>query len=53
MKLLKVTFLWSSCFLMSMSVWASGGVLDTTFHSPDGYVLWDGGSGYDRPKDDK
>jgi len=51
MKLLKVTFLWSSCFLMSMSVWASEGVLDTTFHSPDGNVLWDGGSGYDRGRD--
>jgi len=51
MKRLKITFLWSSCFLMSMSVWASEGVLDTTFHSPDGYVLWDGGSGYDRGRD--
>jgi uncharacterized delta-60 repeat protein len=51
MKLLTITFLWSSCFLMSMSAWASDGVLDTTFHSPDGYVLWDGGSGYDRGRD--
>jgi uncharacterized delta-60 repeat protein len=48
MSQLKVKFLWGSCFLMSLSVWASEGVLDTTFHSPDGYVLWDGGSGYDR-----
>ena len=51
MKFLKVTFLWSMCFLMSMPVWASEGVLDTTFNSPDGYVLWDGGSGYDRGRD--
>jgi uncharacterized delta-60 repeat protein len=51
MKHLTCTFLCSSCFLMSMSVWASDGVLDTTFHSPDGYVLWDGGSGYDRGRD--
>lgn len=51
MNLLKVTFLWGSCFLMSLPVWASEGVLDTTFHSPDGYVLWDGGSGYDRGRD--
>jgi len=51
MKLLKITFLWSSCFLMSLPVWASEGVLDTTFHSPDGYVLWDGGSGHDRGRD--
>ncbi len=51
MKRLKVTFLLSCCFLMNMSVWASDGVLDTTFHSPDGYVLWDGGSGYDRGRD--
>ena len=51
MKHLKVTFLWCSCLLMSFPVWASGGVLDTTFHSPDGYVLWDGGSGYDRGRD--
>jgi len=51
MKHLKVTFLWCSCLLMSLSAWASGGVLDTTFHSPDGYVLWDGGSGYDRGRD--
>ena len=36
---------------MSWPVWASDGVLDTTFHSPDGYVLWDGGSGYDRAHD--
>jgi len=51
MKLLKIAFLWISCFLMSLSVWASEGVLDTTFHSPDGYVLWNGGSGYDRGRD--
>jgi len=51
MKLLKVTFLWSCFFLMSISVWASDGVLDTTFNSPDGYALWDGGAGYDRGRD--
>jgi len=51
MKHLKVTILLSSCFLMSLLVWASEGVLYTTFHSPDGYVLWDGGSGYDRGRD--
>ena len=51
MKHLTITFLLSSCFIMSMSAWASDGVLDTTFHSPDGYVLWDGGSGYDRGRD--
>jgi uncharacterized delta-60 repeat protein len=51
MSQLKVTFLWSSCFLMSLSVWASDGVLDTTFNSPEGYVLWDGGAGYDRGRD--
>ncbi len=48
---LKFTFLLGSYFLISLSVWASDGVLDTTFHSPDGYVLWDGGSGYDRGRD--
>jgi uncharacterized delta-60 repeat protein len=51
MKLLTVTFLLSGFFLMNMSAWASDGVLDTTFHSPDGYVLWDGGAGYDRGRD--
>jgi len=51
MKHLTITFLICSCFLMNMSAWASDGVLDTTFHSPDGYVLWDGGSGYDRGRD--
>jgi len=51
MRGLKVAFLWSSFFLMTMSVWASDGVLDTTFNSPDGFVLWDGGSGYDRGRD--
>ena len=51
MRGLKVAFLWSSFFLMNMSVLASDGVLDTTFHSPDGYVLWDGGAGYDRGRD--
>lgn len=51
MKCLKLTLLLSSYFLMSSPVWASEGVLDTTFHSPDGYVLWDGGSGYDRARD--
>jgi uncharacterized delta-60 repeat protein len=51
MRRLKVTFLFISCFLVDMPVWASDGVPDTTFHSPDGYVLWDGGSGYDRGRD--
>jgi len=30
---------------------AAEGVLDTSFHEPDGYVLWDGGAGYDRGRD--
>ena len=51
MRGLKVAFLWSGFFLVSISAWASDGVLDTSFHSPDGYVLWDGGSGYDRGRD--
>lgn len=46
-----VMFLLSCCFLTSLPGWASEGILDTTFHSPDGYVLWDGGSGYDRARD--
>jgi len=51
MKFLHVAFLWIICFLISSSVCASDGILDTTFHSPDGYMLWDGGSGYDRGRD--
>ena len=30
---------------------AVDGRLDTSFHSPDGYVMWDGGFGYDRGRD--
>lgn len=48
---LKVTFLFISCFLMNISVFAPNGVLDTTFHSPNGYVLWDGGTGYNSGRD--
>ena len=48
MKHLAITFLFISCFLTNMTAQASDGILDTTFHSPDGYVLWDGGAGYDR-----
>jgi hypothetical protein len=51
MKHLSITFLLCSCFLTNISVQASDGVLDTTFHSPDGYVLWDSGAGYDRGRD--
>jgi len=36
---------------LEIAVETALGVLDTTFHSPDGYVLWDGGSGYDRGRD--
>ena len=31
MELLNVTFLWSSYFLMSLSVWTSDDALDATF----------------------
>ncbi|MHC4440401.1 MAG: delta-60 repeat domain-containing protein, partial [Planctomycetota bacterium] len=51
MKHLMITFLLISCFFINKPVLASDGVLDTTFHSPDGYALWDGGSGYDRGRD--
>jgi uncharacterized delta-60 repeat protein len=51
MKHLSITFLLSCCLLTNMSVWASDGVLDMSFHSPDGYVLWDSGAGYDRGRD--
>lgn len=30
---------------------AAEGILDTSFHAPDGFVLWDGGAGYDRGRD--
>ncbi len=38
------------CFSSQM-ILAAEGVIDTSFNSPDGYVLWDGGSGYDRGRD--
>jgi uncharacterized delta-60 repeat protein len=51
MKHIAITFLFISCFLTNMSAQASDGILDMTFHSPDGYVLWDGGAGFDRGRD--
>lgn len=36
---------------MCHPVGAAEGILDTSFHAPDGYVLWDGGTGYDRARD--
>jgi len=40
------------CLLsISSMLWAAEGVLDTTFNSPGGYVLWDGGSGDDLGRD--
>ena len=51
MKHLSITFLLSCCFLMNMSVWASDGMLDTSFHSPDGYALWDSEIGNDKGRD--
>lgn len=37
--------------LISDSLKATEGVLDTSFHAPNGYILWDGGKGYDRARD--
>lgn len=46
-----VTFLVAGLFLSSPILWAAIGAIDTTFNSPDGYALWDGGNGYDRGRD--
>ena len=51
MKHLSITFLLSCCFLMNMSVWASDGMVDTSFHSPNGYALWDSEIGNDKGRD--
>ena len=39
------------CLLLSDLAGAADGTLDVSFHAPDGYVLWDGGAGYDRGRD--
>lgn len=51
MKWCTITWFWISCLLMCHPVGAAEGALDTSFHAPDGYVLWDGGTGYDRARD--
>ena len=51
MKWCRVTWLLGCCLLTAGAVGVADGVLDTSFHAPDGYVLWDGGSGYDRGRD--
>jgi uncharacterized delta-60 repeat protein len=51
MKLYKIAWLLVCCLLIHDPSEAADGQLDTSFHSPDGYVLWDGGSGYDRGRD--
>ena len=37
--------------LSSQMILAAEGEIDTSFNSPDGYALWDGGNGYDRGRD--
>ena len=37
--------------LSSQMILAAEGIIDTSFNSPDGYVLWDGRNGYDRGRD--
>ena len=51
MKLNKIVWLLVCCFLINDPSEAADGQLDTSFNAPDGYVLWDGGSGYDRGRD--
>ncbi|MFC1762543.1 delta-60 repeat domain-containing protein [Planctomycetota bacterium] len=51
MKWYKILWFLGCGVLMSVALEADEGVLDTTFNAPDGYVLWDGGSGYDRARD--
>ena len=51
MKWYRVMWLLGCCLLTAVAVGAADGVLDTSFHAPDGYVLWDGGAGYDRGRD--
>jgi len=51
MKWYQIAWFLGFCLLMHAPLEAVEGQLDTTFHSPDGYVLWDGGYGYDRGRD--
>ncbi len=51
MKFYKIACILVCCSLMHSPLRAADGQLDTSFHAPDGYVLWDGGSGYDRGRD--
>jgi len=51
MKWYRIAWLCGCCLLMYEPLWAVDGHLDTSFHAPDGYVLWDGGFGYDRARD--
>jgi uncharacterized delta-60 repeat protein len=51
MKMYKIAWLLGCFLLMHAPLRAVDGDLDTSFHAPDGYVLWDGGSGYDRARD--
>jgi uncharacterized delta-60 repeat protein len=38
-------------FLFMPNLFAAEGTIDTSFNSPEGYVLWDGGSGDDFGRD--
>ena len=52
MNILKyVTIFLASMYSFSSMLCAAEGALDTSFNSPNGYVLWDGGNGYDRGRD--
>lgn len=51
MKWYQIAWFLGCCLLVHDQLGAVDGHLDTSFHAPDGYVLWDGGSGYDRGRD--
>jgi len=51
MKWYQIVWFLSCFFLMNDPLGAVDGRLDTSFNAPDGYVLWDGGIGYDRARD--
>jgi len=51
MKWYRIVGLLAWCIVMSDPAGAGEGTLDASFHAPDGYVLWNGGAGYDRGRD--
>ncbi len=51
MRLYKIAWLLVCCLLIHNPSEAADGQLDTSFHSPEGYVTWDSGFGYDRGRD--